>query len=113
MWVLVGYATQHGSTAGSRSGSRPGSSSAATRSRSGTWVAQATEFVRGNLGTRTGRPVWLCTVGRLTDRGGALRRVTWSHAKEVVGFQEAVHPRDHRFFFRGDRPGPNSRRHSG
>ncbi len=24
--------------------------------------------------------------------------MTWSHAKEVVGFQEAVHPRDHRFF---------------
>jgi menaquinone-dependent protoporphyrinogen oxidase len=48
-----------------------------------------------NLGALAGRPVWLFSVGLARALGG------WAEAhakepKEIAGFRDAIHPRDHR-----------------
>jgi menaquinone-dependent protoporphyrinogen oxidase len=66
------------------------------------WMKPATEFVRRNRDTLTGRPVWLFSSGPLGTEakdaeGRDVRAAT--EPKEIAEFRETIRPRDHRVFF--------------
>lgn len=120
MVVLVGYASEHGSTRGiaERIGARLGEFGSRVEVRSlgqvqdvdaydaavlgsavhnGAWLKEGADFVRRNRGGLAGRPVWLFSVGLARALGG------WAGAhakdpKEIAGFREAIDPRDHHLF---------------
>jgi menaquinone-dependent protoporphyrinogen oxidase len=66
------------------------------------WLKDATAFVSRNRDLLARRPVWLFSSGPLdteaTDAKGVDLRAGFE-PKEIPGFQEAIHPRDHRVFF--------------
>ena len=131
MSVLVGYASKHGATgeiaeriaenlslAGRHAQARPvqqagdlggyegfvvGSAVYSTH-----WLKDATAFVMSNRDLLAHRPVWLFSSGPLgtgaTDVKGVDLR-TSAEPKEIPGFREAIHPRDHHVFFGALDPG--------
>ena len=68
----------------------------------GSWMKEATEFVRRNQSVLAGRPVWLFSSGPLgtakTDAEGHDLREA-AVPKEIAGLTETLKPRDHRVFF--------------
>ena len=68
----------------------------------GSWMKEATAFVRRQRAALAGRPVWLFSSGPLgtatTDAQGKDLRVE-AEPKEIAEFREAIRPRDHRVFF--------------
>jgi len=68
----------------------------------GHWQKEAVEFVRRNHAVLAGHPVWLFSSGPLgtkpTDAQGRDLKVT-AEPKDIAGFTEAIHPREHRVFF--------------
>lgn len=118
MTVLVAYASKHGSTQGiaeriteklrqmgKQAETRPvdtvkdpGSYEALVIGSAiyyGSWMKEATEFVRRNETMLAGRPVWLFSVGPL----GVDFMDDEQQPKEKAEFQNAIKPRDHRVFF--------------
>lgn len=68
----------------------------------GSWLKEATEFVRRNRSFLADRPVWLFSSGPLgTEPLDAQGRDLRESAvpKEIAEFREAIGPRDHRVFF--------------
>ncbi len=68
----------------------------------GSWLKDATEFVRRNAGALAGRPVWLFSSGPLgtqqvDDQGRDVREA--SVPKEIAELRQAVDARDHHVFF--------------
>lgn len=72
------------------------------------WQKDATSFVMSNRDLLSHRPVWLFSTGPLgsqdTDANGVDVR-TAAEPKEIPGFREAIHPRDHHVFFGALDPG--------
>ena len=72
------------------------------------WLKDTTAFVMSNQELLAHRPVWLFSTGPLgteaTDTEGADPRLA-AEPKEITGFREAVHPRDHHVFFGALNPG--------
>jgi menaquinone-dependent protoporphyrinogen oxidase len=131
MSVLVGYASKHGATGeiaeriaeiltlagrhaearrvqqagdlGGYEGFVVGSAAYSTH-----WLKDATAFVMSNRDLLAHRPVWLFSTGPLgtdaTDAKGVDLRTT-AEPKEIPGFREAIHPRDHHVFFGALDPG--------
>lgn len=68
----------------------------------GSWLKEATEFVRQNRSILADRPVWLFSSGPLgtepLDAQGRDLRET-AVPKEIAELRETVNPRDHRVFF--------------
>jgi len=68
----------------------------------GHWQKEAVEFVRRNRAVLAGHPVWLFSSGPLgtepTDAQGRDLKET-AEPKDIAGFTEAIHPREHRVFF--------------
>jgi menaquinone-dependent protoporphyrinogen oxidase len=68
----------------------------------GHWQKEAVEFVQRHRAVLADHPVWLFSSGPLgtepTDAQGRDLKVT-SEPKDITGFTEAVHPREHRVFF--------------
>jgi menaquinone-dependent protoporphyrinogen oxidase len=66
------------------------------------WLKDATAFVRRNQDLLAQRPVWLFSSGPLGTEASDAKGVDLRpgfEPKEIRGFQEAIHPRDHRVFF--------------
>lgn len=68
----------------------------------GSWLKEATAFVRHHQAHLADRPVWLFSSGPLgtettDEQGRALRDA--AVPKEIAEFEAAIHPRDHRVFF--------------
>lgn len=61
----------------------------------GSWLKEASEFVRRNRALLATRPVWLFSSGPL----GAEVKDNEPQPKEIAEFQEMIKPRDHRIFF--------------
>ena len=61
----------------------------------GSWLKEATEWVRRNQAVLAERPVWLFSVGPL----GADFMDTEQQPKESAEFQQSIGPRDQRIFF--------------
>jgi menaquinone-dependent protoporphyrinogen oxidase len=61
----------------------------------GSWLKEATEFVRHNRSILSERPVWLFSSGPL----GVDVQDDEQQPKELLEFQETIKPRDHRMFF--------------
>ena len=61
----------------------------------GSWMKEATEFVRRNRTVLADRPVWLFSSGPL----GAEVKDDEPQPKELGEMREAIHPRDHHIFF--------------
>ncbi|HEV8194958.1 MAG TPA: flavodoxin domain-containing protein [Ktedonobacterales bacterium] len=61
----------------------------------GSWMKEASEFVRRNRTVLAARPVWLFSSGPL----GAEVKDDEPQPKELREMQEAIHPRDHHIFF--------------
>ena len=57
----------------------------------GSWLKEATEFVRWHRDELAARPVWLFSSGPLGDTPPA-------DPKEIAEFQTTIHPRGHRTF---------------
>jgi menaquinone-dependent protoporphyrinogen oxidase len=57
----------------------------------GSWMKEATEFVRRHCDELAARPVWLFSSGPLGDTPAA-------DPKELAEFQTTIHPRGHRTF---------------
>jgi menaquinone-dependent protoporphyrinogen oxidase len=134
MSVLVGYASKRGATgeiaeriaeiltlAGQHAEARPvqqagdlggyegfviGSAAYSTH-----WLKDATAFVVSNRDLLAHRPVWLFSTGPLgTDATDAIDAKgvdlpATAEPKEIPGFREAIHPRDHHVFFGALDPG--------
>ncbi len=86
---------------------------------SGSWMPEATEFVRSHSATLAVRPVWLFSSGPLgakvreaegqqRDEGevlgqikvfGSKRTIHWPLPKEVIEFRGSIGPREHEMFF--------------
>lgn len=86
---------------------------------SGSWLPEATEFVRSHSATLAARPTWLFSSGPLgpqvkpmerEERGpdefvgqikvfGTSHALHWPLPKEVVEFRGSIRPRDHEMFF--------------
>ena len=68
----------------------------------GHWQKEAVEFVQRNRAVLADHPVWLFSSGPLgtepTDAQGRDLKVT-AEPKDITGFTEAIHPREHRVFF--------------
>lgn len=122
MTILVGYASEHGSTReiaeriaarlrahGRGVDVRPlGGADASSYSaavigsaiHSGAWLPEAAEFVRANIDALAARPVWTFSVGMHP----ALGRLGWwllAHAKDPAGlveYEPEFGPRDHHRF---------------
>ena len=118
MTVLVAYASKHGSTQGiaeriaeklrqlgkeaeARSVeevSDLGSSEAFVIGSAiyyGSWLKEATEWVRRNQAVLAARPVWLFSSGPL----GTEVKDAEPQPKEIAEFRETIRPRDQRIFF--------------
>ena len=131
MSILVAYASKHGATkeiaeriaeslraAGQNADARPVKEAdelgayqgfvLGSAAYMGHWLKDAAEFVRTNEELLTQRPVWLFSSGPLgteaTDANGVDLR-TAAEPKELLEFQEAIHPREHRVFFGALDPG--------
>lgn len=61
----------------------------------GSWLKEATDYVRRHQPSLADRPVWLFSDGPL----GAEVKDGESQPKELAEFQKAIHPRDHQLFF--------------
>ena len=61
----------------------------------GSWLKEATEWVRRNRAVLAQRPVWLFSVGPL----GIEFKDAEEQPKEMAEFQKAIGPRDQRIFF--------------
>lgn len=120
MFVLVGYASPHGSTREIAewiaAKIRDGGSEVDTRSLSEpvdvspyeavvlgsaihnqSWRPEATEFVYSHLSHLTEVPVWLFSVGMARVLGGRWE-ANASEPKGLPGIREAIHPLDHHLF---------------
>lgn len=68
----------------------------------GSWMKEATRFVQHNQDELARRPVWLFSSGPIgpdtTDAEGN-DILEASVPKQVAGFEESIHPRDHTVFF--------------
>jgi menaquinone-dependent protoporphyrinogen oxidase len=69
------------------------------------WLPEAAEFVRRNIGALARRPTWLFSVGA-TSRGNAVisgwqGRLAGPDPIEIPVFRQAIHPRDYHFFTAG------------
>ena len=118
MAVLIAYASKHGSTQGiaeriaeklrqlgkeaeARSVeevSDLGSSEAFVIGSAiyyGSWLKEATEWVRRNQAVLAARPVWLFSSGPL----GTEVKDAEPQPKEIAEFRETIRPRDQRIFF--------------
>ncbi len=118
MAILVAYASKHGSTQGiaeriteqlrhmgKEAEARPveaiedpGSYEAFVIGSAvyyGSWLKEATEWVRRNQAVLAERPVWLFSSGPL----GTEVKDAEQQPKEMAEFQEAIGPRDQRIFF--------------
>lgn len=131
MSILVGHASKHGATgeiaeriaevltlAGRQAEARPVQQAGdlggyegfvvGSAAYSMHWLKDATAFVMGNRDLLAQRPVWLFSTGPLgtdvTDAKGVDLRMS-AEPKEIPGFREAIHPRDHRVFFGALDPG--------
>ena len=131
MRVLVAYASRHGATAGIAervaAGLRDAGMVAEARPVAQVsdveaydafvigaaaymfhWLKEATRFVKRHRAVLRERPVWLFSTGPLgidaTDANGVDLRTT-AEPKEIPGFREAIHPRDHHVFFGALDPG--------
>jgi len=129
--ILVGYASKHGATAeiaeriaqiltlaGQPAEARPVQQAGDLGGYQGFvigsaaygahWRKDATAFVMTNQDLLAHRPVWLFSTGPLgtdaTDANGVDLRTT-AEPKEIPGFREAIHPRDHHVFFGALDPG--------
>jgi menaquinone-dependent protoporphyrinogen oxidase len=74
----------------------------------GSWLNDATAFVRRNRQILAERPVWLFTSGPLgTEEAGATRKevLMGAEPKELPAFEESIDPRQHRVFFGALDPG--------
>lgn len=68
----------------------------------GSWMKEATEFVRGNEAALARKPVWLFSSGPIgTDKVDAKGRDVREAAtpKQFAEFEASIHPRDHHVFF--------------
>jgi menaquinone-dependent protoporphyrinogen oxidase len=61
----------------------------------GSWLQEATEFVRRNRAVLAARPIWLFSSGPL----GVEVQDVEQQPKELTELQETIKPRDHRIFF--------------
>jgi menaquinone-dependent protoporphyrinogen oxidase len=132
MSVLVGYASKHGATGviaeriaeiltltGQHAEARPvqqagdlsgyGGFVVGSAAYSAHWPKDATAFVMSNRDLLAHRPrVWLFSSGPLgtdvTDAKG-VDLPTAAEPKEIPGFRETIHPRDHHVFFGALDPG--------
>jgi len=118
MAILIVYASKHGSTQGSaeriaeklrqlgkEAAARPvdavddpGSYEAIVIGSAvyyGSWLKEATEWVRRNQAILAERPVWLFSIGPL----GAVIKDAEQQPKEMAEFREAIATRDQRIFF--------------
>jgi menaquinone-dependent protoporphyrinogen oxidase len=133
MPVLVGYASQHGSTRGiaERVAARLAEHGvrvqvqpldrvtdvrgydaivvgSAIHNRA--WLPEATGFVCRNLDALAGRPVWLFSVGMPGALRGPFRALAEKQGpKLIAGFRQAIRPRDHHVFSGVIRPDHLSR----
>ena len=123
MTVLVAYASKHGSSQGiaeriaeklqqlgkqaeARSVDEvadPGSYEAFVIGSAiyyGSWLKEATEWVRRHQAILAQRPVWLWSCGPLgTEAQDAERQPGGGQPKEMAEFQQAIAPGDERIFF--------------
>jgi menaquinone-dependent protoporphyrinogen oxidase len=122
MMVLVGYASEHGSTrdiaqrmaARLSEGERRVEVLSLDRVRDlgryeavvlgsaihdQEWLPLATRFVRRNLDTLAARPVWLFSVGMPGALPVPLRKLAMKEESKVIAdFRDAIVPRDHHLF---------------
>lgn len=122
MVVLVGYATEHGSTreiggriraqleeyghqVNLRSLSQVGDVDSygaviiGSAVHNQAWLSDAREFVNHNLHMLTGRPVWLFSVGMPGALPGPMRKLAKLEAPKLIAdFGDDLHARDHRLF---------------
>lgn len=122
MFVLVGYASEHGSTRGvaeriaNRLGEHghrvellsldqvqdPAGYEAAVLGSAihdQAWLPRATQFICRNRDALARRPVWLFSVGMPGALGRRWRTLAMTEGPTVIaGFRDAIHPRDHRLF---------------
>jgi menaquinone-dependent protoporphyrinogen oxidase len=123
--VLVAYASKHGATRGiaervaetlrragldatlqavATAGDPAGYDACVVGSAAylGSWLAEATAFMREHRQVLATRPIWLFSSGptgcETTDAKGR-DVVALSVPKEIAEFEHAVHPRGHRVFF--------------
>ena len=114
MTVLVAYASKHGSTQGIAEKLRQLGKEAEARSVDevsdtglyeafvigsaiyyGSWLKEATEWVRRNRAVLAQHPVWLFSSGPL----GTEVKDAEQQPKEMAEFQQAIRPREQRIFF--------------
>jgi menaquinone-dependent protoporphyrinogen oxidase len=118
MTVLVGYATKHGSTreVAERVADKLRQTGHAVDLQTittdsdvsayeavvlgsaiyyGSWLKEATDFVRANGAALAKRPTWLFSVGPL----GVEVKDTQEQPKELAEFRESIRFRDHHLFF--------------
>jgi menaquinone-dependent protoporphyrinogen oxidase len=129
MFVLVGYATEHGSTReiaeraagrlrarGHRVDLRPMSEIGNPRAcdaavlgsaiHDGSWLPEATTFMENAAGTLAGRPVWLFSVGMAAALPRPMQAMARKYEpKEIAGYREALTAVRHDLFSGVIQPG--------